>query len=118
MGLHEQPHVKLEYLYYDLGAVRVNNSNIGALYYTTILGGLAIDNATAASTQYNGHIVRAGLNYRFDAVRERDRFPSDAAFHGPETPARAAHSFRRLALLLQSLQLGRELQWRDDGGGS
>ena len=59
--------VKLEYLYYDLGAVRVNNSNIGALYYTTILGGLAIDNATAASTQYNGHIVRAGLNYRFDA---------------------------------------------------
>jgi len=30
--------VKLEYLYYDLGAVRVNNSNIGALYYTTILG--------------------------------------------------------------------------------
>jgi outer membrane immunogenic protein len=55
---------KAEYLYYDLG---------GAAVYASMPfvapdpnGGLAFINAIRATTRFNGHIVRAGVNYHFD----------------------------------------------------
>ena len=53
---------KVEYLYYDLGTVTsqfamIQTSNVG----TPFLG-----NALQSSARYNGHIVRAGLNYHFN----------------------------------------------------
>ena len=54
--------VKAEYLYYDLGRVTFG---VGGL--TLIAAGTTVftDPATA-STRFNGHIVRVGLNYHFN----------------------------------------------------
>jgi outer membrane immunogenic protein len=55
---------KVEYLYYDLGSVTFNQSplvNVGA-----IPGVIWYSNAVQSSTRFNGHIVRAGLNYHFN----------------------------------------------------
>ncbi len=58
---------KLEYLYYDLGAVALTNANINPLAFTNIVtGALQVADATMVSTRFNGHVLRAGLNYRFD----------------------------------------------------
>lgn len=58
---------KIEYLYYDLGAVTLTNANINPLAFTNIItGALQAANATTVSTRFNGHVLRAGLNYRFD----------------------------------------------------
>jgi outer membrane immunogenic protein len=54
--------VKAEYLYYDLGRVTFG---VGGL--TFFAGGTTIfTDPTTASTRFNGHIVRAGLNYHFN----------------------------------------------------
>jgi opacity protein-like surface antigen len=55
---------KFEYLYYDLGRANIAFPNFGFLTQTTP-GGASVGSALVASTRYNGHIVRAGLNYRF-----------------------------------------------------
>jgi outer membrane immunogenic protein len=53
---------KLEYLYYDLGTTTFN---VGAL--TLPLAGLNVfTDPVQASTRWNGHIVRVGLNYHFN----------------------------------------------------
>jgi opacity protein-like surface antigen len=58
---------KLEYLYYDLGSMGLTNANINPLVFQGALFGLQhIADATAVSTRFDGHMVRAGLNYRFD----------------------------------------------------
>jgi opacity protein-like surface antigen len=58
---------KLEYLYYDLGSVTLTNETIEPLIHTNILTNrLAVADATTASTRFDGHMLRAGLNYRFD----------------------------------------------------
>jgi outer membrane immunogenic protein len=52
---------KIEYLYYDLGS---ENYSVGALISRD--GGAAFTtNNIFASTDYDGHIVRAGINYKF-----------------------------------------------------
>ena len=52
---------KIEYLYYDLGS---ESYSVGALISRS--GGAAFTtNDVFASTDYNGHIVRAGINYKF-----------------------------------------------------
>ena len=58
---------KFEYLYYDLGSMTLTNANINPIILQGVLGlPLFVANATAVSTRFDGHLVRAGLNYRFD----------------------------------------------------
>ncbi|SFK51786.1 outer membrane protein [Methylocapsa palsarum] len=53
---------KIEYDYYDLGTA---GSNAGQLAYTDIVtGAVRVADASSSSTRYNGHLIRAGLNYR------------------------------------------------------
>ncbi len=54
---------KVEYLYYDLGTV-TTNTVVAGLNNTTGKIGYAYGNSTSAS--FNGHIVRAGVNYHFN----------------------------------------------------
>jgi opacity protein-like surface antigen len=57
---------KVEYDYYDLGT---ENSNTGQLAYSNIVtGAVNVKDASVTSTRYNGHIIRAGLNYRLDGT--------------------------------------------------
>ncbi len=58
---------KVEYLYYDLGSVTYNVSALSpAIVGGATAGQLAFANAAQASTRFNGHIVRAGVNYHFN----------------------------------------------------
>ena len=54
--------VKAEYLYYDLGRITFGGGGLtlataGATFFTDL---------PVASTRFNGHIVRVGLNYHFN----------------------------------------------------
>lgn len=61
---------RIEYLYYDLGSVSLTNARIDPLAFTHVLTGqMHIVDATNVSAKINGHILRAGLNYRFDWSR-------------------------------------------------
>ena len=53
--------VKAEYLYYDLGKVTFG---VGGLTLATA-GATFFTDLPVASTRFNGHIVRVGLNYHF-----------------------------------------------------
>jgi opacity protein-like surface antigen len=56
--------VKAEYLYYDLGKVTFG---VGGLTQTLFPAGPALfTDLPVASTRFDGHIVRVGLNYHFD----------------------------------------------------
>jgi len=62
--------VKAEYLYYDLGGANttfgpVVGTNI-ALFTPTPVGGPIWAYATSVSSRFDGHIVRAGVNYHFN----------------------------------------------------
>ena len=54
---------KLEYLYYDLGTVSYGS---GALGSTFTGGGSFFTNVVGTTTKFDGHIVRAGVNYHFN----------------------------------------------------
>jgi outer membrane immunogenic protein len=54
--------VKAEYLYYDLGRVTFG---VGGLTLATA-GATFFTDLPVASTRFNGHIVRVGLNYHFN----------------------------------------------------
>ena len=56
---------KLEFLYYDLGAANIAFPNSGPLIHTAVVGAGQVGDAISSSTQFNGFVVRAGLNYRF-----------------------------------------------------
>ena len=60
---------KLEYLYYDLGSYSFaagGQTNISP-FFGLATGAIGVSsNFTQASTRYNGHIVRVGLNYHFN----------------------------------------------------
>jgi outer membrane immunogenic protein len=55
---------KLEYLYYDLGSMTTNlgilNNNPSGVPFTIF------SHSPAATTSFNGNIVRAGVNYHFN----------------------------------------------------
>ena len=59
---------KIEYLYYDLGVANANN-DISLLTHSypaaipLIGGSTQVVDAPTASTRFNGHIIRVGLNY-------------------------------------------------------
>jgi outer membrane immunogenic protein len=66
---------KVEYLYYDLGSVALNSTPLaslgtgfgfGAPFAGALAGRLAFATSVAASTRFNGHIIRAGVNYHFN----------------------------------------------------
>jgi outer membrane immunogenic protein len=58
---------KVEYLYYDLGAVNATSVNsfygIGAAY-----GRNGLESVTNYSSRLNGNIIRAGVNYHFNSA--------------------------------------------------
>ncbi|MGA8170744.1 MAG: outer membrane beta-barrel protein [Methylocystis sp.] len=60
---HPNWSAKIEYLYYDLGTL---TTNPGVALVTTPTGVAFGAVAQQASAQFNGHIVRAGLNYHFN----------------------------------------------------
>lgn len=54
---------KVEYLYYDLGTVNYS----GGFNTASTIGGIPVwSHATQVSQRFDGHIVRAGLNYHFN----------------------------------------------------
>lgn len=62
---------KVEYLYYDLGSVRVSTATPAAYNVAEIPGfpgfsGVWATTLTSASMRVNGNIVRAGVNYHFN----------------------------------------------------
>jgi outer membrane immunogenic protein len=64
---------KLEYLYYDLGSASypVGGAHYQIGFVGTALGcscggGGSAASAVSAATRFNGHIVRAGVNYHFN----------------------------------------------------
>lgn len=59
---------KVEYLYYDLGRVRGNLGPVTGLNFTAfaVPGSPGFANLTNVSTRFDGHIVRAGVNYHFN----------------------------------------------------
>ncbi len=65
MALNRNVSAKLEYLYYDLGQLWLANPSLA---HQGPLGLTSLVDATSAHARYNGHILRAGLNYRFDAT--------------------------------------------------
>ena len=60
---------KFEYLYYNLGTLRLNNAQISPLAYFNAASTIDLLAATRLSTRFNGHLLRAGVNYRFDWSR-------------------------------------------------
>lgn len=54
---------KVEYLYYDLGSVSTTTLVHAA---DLIVPPTAFSNVTQSTTRFNGHVVRAGLNYHFN----------------------------------------------------
>ncbi len=60
------PHwsAKLEYLYYDLGSVTYGSGVTGNSFIAT--GTSIFLNGVSTQTHFNGHIVRAGINYHFN----------------------------------------------------
>jgi outer membrane immunogenic protein len=56
---------KLEYLYYDLGRL---STTTGVLIDTGAAAGAANLAVNSSSARFNGHIVRAGVNYHFGGV--------------------------------------------------
>ncbi len=70
---------KVEYLYYDLGSKTLTNSNINPIILQGIFLGLqSVADATNVSTRFDGHVIRAGLNYRFDWSRPAEVSSSGA----------------------------------------
>ena len=53
---------KVEYLYYDLGQVSMNN----IVTQPDALGAVVASAATQTTARFNGNIVRAGVNYHFN----------------------------------------------------
>jgi outer membrane immunogenic protein len=56
--------LKGEYLYYDLGSVSWNNSPI--VHDDRETPGIQVINNSSTSMSFNGHIIRAGINYQFN----------------------------------------------------
>ena len=70
---------KFEYLYYDLGSKTLTNANINPIILQGVFLGLqSVADATNVSTRYDGHLLRAGLNYRFDWSQPAESTPSGA----------------------------------------
>ena len=67
LSLGRNTSAKLEYLYYDLGGVSLSSPAFASLAFTQLGSGqTGVLNASNISSSYRGHILRVGLNYRFE----------------------------------------------------
>lgn len=67
MALTRALSTKLEYLYYDLGNMSLSGYGLPPLAFTGLIGGATgLIDVSQAQTRINGHLLRLGLNYRFD----------------------------------------------------
>jgi len=83
MALSRNLSAKLEYLYYDLGELWLANPSLA--HHNPLFNTTPIADATSAHTRFAGHLVRAGLNYRFDAsVPETSGSAATPLFASPQ----------------------------------
>ena len=67
LALGRNTSAKLDYLYYDLGGVSLGSPQFSSLAFTQLgAGQLGVADASRLSASYRGHILRLGLNYRFE----------------------------------------------------
>lgn len=77
---------KMEYLYYDFGELWLANPSLA--HQNILLGATPVVDATSVHARYNGHILRAGLNYRFDpSIPEALGSPVTPLFASPQVAA-------------------------------
>lgn len=81
---------RLEYLFYDLGPMPLGPAQIAPLAYRAPGGALALLNATAVAPRFSGHLLRAGVNYRFDWGRLQPSEPAMFAALPPPPPPEPA----------------------------
>lgn len=95
MALSRQLSAKLEYLYYDLGNLTLTNARLAPLAFRDLgAGGIPLANATNVSTRFNGHVLRAGLNYRFDwSIPESSSSSASPLLASPNVALAAPASF-------------------------
>ncbi|MCC3245936.1 outer membrane beta-barrel protein [Methylocystis sp. WRRC1] len=111
---------KLEYLYYDLGGVTLSTPSYFPLTFSDVqTKALTLADASRYTTRYNGHILRAGLNYRFDwSIPETPGSSATPLFASPqfamaEKPAPADWSLRVIPYLW-ALNTNGSLKLRDE----
>ena len=67
LALGRNTSAKLEYLYYDLGGVSLASPQFSSLAFTQLVTGqTGVVDASSIATSFRGHILRVGLNYRFE----------------------------------------------------
>lgn len=67
MALSRALSAKLEYLYYDLGNLSLSGYGLPPLAFKDLAGGATrLVDVSQLRTRINGHLLRVGLNYRFD----------------------------------------------------
>lgn len=68
VAVTDQLSAKLEYVYFNLGKLNSMNWSYNPLAFTNLVTGgpVQLANSTNATNRYSGHVLRAGLNYRFD----------------------------------------------------
>ena len=106
MALSRNLSAKLEYLYYDLGGLRLSTAS-NPLAFTNPLLGLRLVDATHVSTRFNGHIIRAGLNYRFDwSIPENPGSPATPLFASPQFASAEAPVLSDWSFIGHALHVG------------
>lgn len=90
MALSRALSAKLEYLYYDLGELSLSGNAVQPLAFTGLAGGATrLVDVSRLHTRISGHLLRMGLNYRFDW--------SVPQTGGAATPLFAAPRFTQIA---------------------
>ncbi len=90
---------KVEYLYYDLGPASWDVGALSAVLLPPLPqppGGVGSISWSRASTRFDGHIVRAGLNYHFDWAAVQSHPLSDLALTEKSRRFAPAFAFRRV----------------------
>lgn len=81
MALGHNLSAKLEYLYYDLGSAAFANP---LAFKDATTDALRLVDAMRVSTRFNGHLLRLGLNYRFDwSIPPTSGSPATPVFASP-----------------------------------
>jgi opacity protein-like surface antigen len=68
-ALDDNVSAKLEYLYYHLGTPRLGSPRIDPLAYFNAASTIELLDVSRLSSRFDGHLLRAGVNYRFDWSR-------------------------------------------------
>lgn len=94
MALSRALSAKLEYLYYDLGQLSLSGSGMSPFAFSNIAtGAVPLVNASAISTRINGHLLRLGLNYRFDWSVPETASGATPLFANPAVTAAPASTY-------------------------